>query len=126
MSHLLSTKVIDNETNYKIWSTIIDSYLSDEWLSKNELIQQQFWFRFRDFAQKFIEDAVTFPNNYRDKETGKRMFDNDIHKKYYEFMNETLDNENGNELFWEKFSEELKTYNINLKVDDGKYNIETK
>lgn len=51
----ISTKEVKGETKYKIWSTVVDAYLTRKWLTRDEVIQFLFWDRFREFMRLFIK-----------------------------------------------------------------------
>ncbi len=51
MGWLLKTKETEeNGVQYKIWTTISEGYITDDWMSKEETIKFLFWNGFRDFA----------------------------------------------------------------------------
>ncbi len=119
MGWKLSIKETKQGTKYKIWSTIVDAYINDKWLNREEMMKFFFWHRFRDFASKFIEDTMTFPNGYIEKGQQGRIFDEVKSDEYYKFMSNYND-----EQFYGKFIEEIDRLGIKISVSDNKWKIE--
>lgn len=130
MGWLLKTKEEEGkETKYKIWTTISDGWITEEWLTKDEIIKFLFWNEFYRFMDKFIEDAMTFPNGYCDKDTHKRNWDNNLAIEHYEFTKSKfgVKGKDYTKISTDKFSEILNANGIRLQVDDLRgYNFDSK
>lgn len=120
MGWTISIKETKKETKYKIWSTIVDAYITEKWMTKKEIINFFFWHRFREFSDKFMEDCMTFPNGYTEQGTGKRIYNEDVLKGFSKFRMDSL----SDSLFYNKFFEELDNIGVQIIITDGKYTIE--
>ncbi len=118
MGWTIAIKETKTETKYKIWSTIVDAYITNKWMTKKEIISFLFWHKFRDFADNFIEDSTTFPIGYTDKESGSRIFNADVSKANYKFKCDVSSDDN---LFYNKFFEELNNIGVEISIKDDKY-----
>jgi len=130
MGWLLKTKEEEGkETKYKIWTTISDGWITEEWLTKDEIIKFLFWNEFYRFMDKFIEDAMTFPNGYHDKETHKRNWDDKLQEEHWQFLQSKFKakGKDYSKITTDKFSEILNANGIRLQVDDLRgYNFDSK
>jgi hypothetical protein len=117
MSWNILIKETKKETKYKIWSTVSDSFITNKWMNKKEIINFLFWHRFRDFIDNFVEDAMTFPNGWSQKD-GKRIMIDGRSDEFYKFRTESIKNDT---LAYEKFIEELSKQGIKMSVEDSKY-----
>lgn len=118
MSWNIEIKETGKETKYKIWSTIVDAYITDKWMTKEEIINFFFWHYFREFATKFLETAFTFPDGWHQKD-GK-LIRRDSYKEFYEFQSKAIKDD---KLFMEKFFEELNKLGIKINIKDKEYQI---
>ncbi len=121
MGWLLKTKQEEGEeTKYKIWTTISDGWITEQWMTKDEIIKFLFWNKLYDFMDKFIEDAMTFPNGYHDKETHKRNWDDKLADEHYEFTKSKF-GKKGNAYVnttTDKFSEILNAHGLGVNITD--------
>ncbi len=115
MGWTVKTKTEKGITKYKIWTTISDGWITEKWLTKDEITKFFFWKRLRDFRDKLLEDAMTFPNDYYDKDTGKRIFDEKISDDYREFA---YKNSNKEEVLFDKLSEILNANGLSVTIKD--------
>ena len=106
-------------TKYRIWTSICDGWIT-EWLTKEEIAKFFFWNHFHTFMENFLKDAITFPDGFHDKDTGKR-FHNEAGEYFRKFLMESHDVEGKQQsvVLAEKFSEILNKYGIELKVKDN-------
>jgi len=112
-------------TKYKIWGSIGDKWITgDKWLTGDEIIKFLFWYKFRSFMQDFMEVSMTFPNGYSEKGE-MRYLERDKEKddEWHEFIRSTWKEEDGNELFHDKFFEILKEHDIKISLSDEKFNL---
>lgn len=108
-------------TQYKIWTSIADGWITEKWLSREEIIKFLFWNKLRDFAMKFIEDVMTFPNGYSDKDSFKRLIiDEEKQTKYYDFIIPAIKDE---KILYGKFNEYLDKIGVKLDVNDGTWQV---
>lgn len=113
-----------NGVQYKIWTTISDSWITEKWMSKEEIVKFFFWYRFDEFVRKFLEDSMTFPNGYTEKDSYQRiLIDEKSQDEWFDFIRKTFNEEDGNEIKFKKFIEELNKIGITLDVFDEKYKI---
>lgn len=118
MSWNIEIKETGKETKYKIWSTIVDEYITDKWMTREEIINFFFWHYFRNFADKFLETAFTFPDGWYQKD-GK-LISKDSYKEFYKFQSKAIQDD---KLFYETFFDELKKHGIKISVQDKDYNV---
>jgi hypothetical protein len=109
------------DTKYKLWSTVSDSYITPKWMNREEILHFLFWSRFRNFMDKFVEDSITFPDGFFNKDEG-RLLINDLRDEYNKLLMDSFKNV----LFLpNKFKEELQKLNIKFNIVDGEYNFKT-
>ncbi len=121
MSWSISTRETKNGTKYKFWTSITGGCLTNKWLTKDEAIKFLFWIEFGNFASKFLRNAMTFPNDWRNKS------DNGLYLKHPEEFNSLMAKcIDDDKLFYETFSKELEKLNIKLIVEDGEVGFKTK
>jgi len=58
---------ITKDNTYKLFSTMTDTYWNDNPLSREVVVKELIEREFRRFQEKAIEIAMTFPNDYCDK-----------------------------------------------------------
>lgn len=110
-------------TQYKIWSTISDSYITKKWHSREEILKFLFWNNFRNFVEKFLEESVKFPGNYFEKDTHRRFeVEDEVSDYWHEFIMSTF-GKNGTEILVNKFKEEISKIGISLEISDEDYKI---
>lgn len=123
MGWLLKTKEEEGkETKYKIWTTISDGWITEEWMTRDEIIKFLFWNKFYDMIDKFIEDSMTFPNGYHDKDTHKRNWDDKLQEEHWQFI-QTKFKARGKaytKVSADKFSEILNANGITVKIKDAR------
>jgi hypothetical protein len=76
MAWLLETKIENEETKYRIWSTVVDEWIV-EWSSREEMIKFLFWEKFQEFMYSFSEEALKFPHMWFDKTASRKIFMSD-------------------------------------------------
>lgn len=116
----ISIKEINGDTKYKVWSTITDSYITDKWMDRKEIINWLFWHKFRKFADDFLEEAVIFPHHWSDK-NGKIIMRGEVAQEFYDFKSKAIRDDKA---FYKRFFEELDKHGIKINVKDDKYNLE--
>lgn len=130
MGWLLKTKEEEGkETKYKIWTTVSDGWITEEWMTRDEIIKFLFWNKLYDFMDKFIEDSMTFPNGYHDKDTHKRNWDDKLADEHYKFTKSTFGVKGINyvKLKSNKFSEILNANGIRVTIEDARgYSFDSK
>lgn len=129
MGWLLKTKEENEVTKYKIWTTISDGWITEEWMTRDEIIKFLFWNKFYDFMDKFIEESITFPNGYYDKDTHKRNWDDKLNDEHYEFTKSKhgVKGIDYVKLSVNKFSEILNYHGIRVRIDDERgYELDSK
>jgi hypothetical protein len=113
-------------TKYRIWTTVSDGWIT-EWLTKEEITKFFLWQRLRDFRDKFLEDAITFPNNYTDKDTDRRIMDSKIEDDYRKFVSESHRGGKSDEILFDKFAEVLNAHGLRVKIEDARgYEFDSK
>lgn len=122
MGWLLKTKEEGNETKYKIWTTISDGWITEQWMTRDEIIKFLFWNKFYDMIDEFIKDAMTFPNGYHDKDTRKRYWDDKLQKKHWQFIQSKFKARGKayTKISADKFSEILDANGITVKIKDAR------
>jgi len=121
MGWSLSIKEIKKEQKYKIWSSISDSYITKKWLNRKELIQFLFWYKFNDFMENFVKDAMTFPNKWSMKNLTKfERINNDLGEDWYDLQSKSLKD---HKIMGDKFIDELSKYDIKLDISDKNFCI---
>ncbi len=81
MSHLLSKK----GNKYKVWTTISDGYLMDQWLTEAELRSWMAKQAERNYKKKLIEDLWLFPYGWVMRDREVLMTDEDTRKAHYDW-----------------------------------------
>lgn len=117
MGWQVKIKTENEVTKYRIWTTISDGWIT-EWLTKEEITKFFLWQRLRDFRDKFLEDAITFPNNYTDKDTDRRIYDDKVVEDYTKFVYESHRGKKSDEILFKKFSEVLTAHGLSVKITD--------
>ena len=115
----VETKNINGENKYKIWTTVSDKFITKDWLSKDEILKFLFWHRFEKFVDSFLEDAIQFPNEWCNKK-GERYMDDEKSEEYFEFRKKTIKDD---DLFYNRFIEEINKLGIKLSINDGESEI---
>lgn len=130
MGWLLKTKEEEGkETKYKIWTTVSEGWITEEWMTKDEIIKFLFWNKLYDFMDKFIEDSMTFPNGYYDKDTHKRNWDDKLSDEHYKFTKSTFGVKGIDyvKLKSNKFSEILNAHGLRMNIEDARgYGFDSK
>lgn len=125
MGWTISKKEVKGEIKYKIWSTVTDSYITPRWLTRDQVIKFLFWDRFTEFMRLVIKDSMTFPFKFFSKEGFILGGDDALKKAYFDFEQKSIDGDT-DELFINKFIEEIKKMGISLDIKDEQYNLSTK
>lgn len=76
MGWQLETKIENEETKYRIWSTVVDGWIIN-WSTREDVIKFLFWSKFQDFMYEFNSQAQKFPHMWMDKNTKKINFISD-------------------------------------------------
>jgi hypothetical protein len=116
MGWQITIKEIKGESRYKIWSTITDSYITPKWLNRDEVITFIFWEELRRFFERFMKDAMTFPNDWTKKD-GSRIF---ISETKNNFINLMLGSD---DMFYLELYKTLDKFGLSVDIHDGKYFI---
>ncbi len=127
MSWTIKIKTEKEVTKYRIWTTVSDGWIT-EWLTREEMVKFHFWNQFKKFMDSFIEDAMTFPNNYYDKDTEKRYMDVGIQESFTSFMYHRHDDgKDYMQVTADKFGDLLTSSGIEMKISDvDGYGFESK
>jgi len=120
MGWKVATKKFGKETKYKLWSTITDRYITKSWMTRKEITCFFFWHRFEQFANTFIEDAMTFPDGYTSKNNDK-IITTGLMDEFFKFKSKSI---RDNKIMWNKFLDELNNQDIKISIKDNKYQIE--
>lgn len=106
-------KIQVKKEKYRIYSTVVDKYIS-KFMTKDELISFLFWHKFEKFIQNILEDDITFPNGWTNKETEKRMFcDKGKHDEFYNLIKDR-------KLMYNKFFNRMKDLGISISLKNDK------
>lgn len=128
MGWKVKTKTEKDITKYRIWTTISDGWITD-WSTKEEITKFFFWHHFHKMMDGFLEDAMTFPNGYHDKDTGSRIMDAKIQDDFTGFMHQRhkVNGKEYTEVTTDKFSEILNCHGIRMKIEDERgYDFDSK
>lgn len=110
-------------TQYKIWTSVSDGYVTKDWMTRDEIIKFLFWNKFGKFVREFIEDSMTFPNGYSEKDSYKRLpIDEKKSDEWYNFIRSTF-KDGGEEILYTKFNEVLNQMGVKLDVSDGTWQV---
>lgn len=121
MAWNISTKEIDGEKKYKLYSTITDKYFTN-WISKEEVLKVIFWQHFQDFMRGFMESSLRFPDGWKDKDSWTSISDENARKEWSDLLENACDDTLA---IPKAFVTKLKELNIELSIVDGEYNINT-
>ncbi len=118
MSWLLDIKKTKKETKYRMWSTIVDDYINDKWLTEAEIKKFLFWEYFREFMHKATKEVNYFPHGWFSKKEEMRIYTQKfLHKSEKDFD----DNE-----FVEEFCKKMKEIGVDISVSDGQHGFDSK
>ncbi len=113
--------ITSGEVKYKIWNTVSGGYHNRKWWSKDEVVQHLFWRKIRRFISEFLEDAMTFPHGYYDKDLSECIMDNEeARREYFKVLKDGIDDES---ILFKRFLKELGDIDIQIKVVNGEYNF---
>src|SRR4051794_27764036 len=82
MGWLLKHRKKDNR--WRIWTTVSDGWITD-WLSESELKAELAARYEEDFKLKVIEAYMSFPNGWFDKDTHKRLLNQEGQQAYMDW-----------------------------------------
>lgn len=116
MSWLLDTKKTKTGTNYRFWSTMVDDWINEEWLTESEIKKFLFWTYFREFMNKVMKENAVFPNDWFEKKTHARIYSSD---------RKIIDHDTDEE-FVKIFTDQLSSMGISMSISDGTHGFSTK
>lgn len=120
MAREIQIKEFDGVTKYRIWSTVIDEFITD-WLTKEEMDAYAFWDELSEFMKRFITHSMDFPNMKMDHDTGKILRTKSPDEDWAtDFFNKCYKQDNYQELIAQKFKELAKNAGITIEVKDSK------
>jgi hypothetical protein len=123
MGWLLKIKETKSGTKYKIWTTMSDGWITEDWLTRDEMVKFLFWYKFRNFVEDFVKTSMTFPDGWAKKDDPlRRICDDDSYDEWRELFRASLDDD---ELMYNKFFEKLDKIGINIDINDGEFQVKT-
>jgi hypothetical protein len=126
MGWLIKIEEKEGTAKYKVWSTVVDEFITD-WMTRDEFIKYLFWKKFMDFMKDFTKEAMTFPDNWADKDEFKYLSGDEKQvAEYFDLLKSSGEAKTGQHVFPNKFKEVVISLGIEVEVKDtDKFHFKT-
>lgn len=113
----IETRKGKQETEYRIWSTVSDSWLN-EWSTRDEVLVYIFFNKFNRLIEDFVKESMFFPGEYVNKKMVLYRAEEKMYDEYHKLLRQSYRvKEDDIDPMDEKFKEILSRLEINVGIE---------